>query len=281
MKYFLYFFVVLFLFNLNSHAEFVCASTTTRANIAADEDDSCTTDAEVLTVTLTKGEFYNVAGSDTKYGNTASATWVLKTGNQSGDIGGGSSINYLPNINKGMIKPGTYTHFRGYMLPTISIKGGITTADGYSCVTAGATSNVFAMASSDIDTLSNKTTVDIIMNNLLGSGSFDSNCGDDSPSAGNPCSSLYKVTEGGSVYDVELLASDGTRATSAAAVAEIRAIITLSSPIVVTENSIVEVEMFFKGTNAIAIEWSDASSGCDNISSVAPYFSVNVTVTEQ
>ena len=57
MKYFLYFFVVLFLFNLNSHAEFVCASTTTRANIAADEDDSCTTDAEVLTVTLTKGEF--------------------------------------------------------------------------------------------------------------------------------------------------------------------------------------------------------------------------------
>ena len=46
------------------------------------------------------------------------------------------------------------------MLPTISIKGGITTADGYSCVTAGATSNVFAMASSDIDTLSNKTTVD-------------------------------------------------------------------------------------------------------------------------
>ena len=40
-----------------------------------------------------------------------------------------------------------------------------------------------------------------------------------------------------------------------AAVAEIRAIITLSSPIVVTENSIVEVEMFFKGTNAVVIEW--------------------------
>ena len=40
--------------------------------------------------------------------------------------------------------------------------------------------------------------------------------------------------------------------------------------------------MFFKGTNAIAIEWSvSPPSGCDNISSVAPYFSVNVTVTEQ
>ena len=37
----------------------------------------------------------------------------------------------------------------------------------------------------------------------------------------------------------------------------------------------VEVEMFFKGTNAIAIEWSDASSGCDDISSVDSIFSVN------
>jgi len=37
--------------------------------------------------------------------------------------------------------------------------------------------------------------------------------------------------------------------------------------------AIVEVEMFFKGPNAIVIEWSDASSGCDNITSVAPYFS--------
>ena len=45
------------IFNVN--AEIVCTSTTTLADIIADEDKSCTIDAEVMTVTLKKGEFYN------------------------------------------------------------------------------------------------------------------------------------------------------------------------------------------------------------------------------
>ena len=61
-----------------------------------------------------------------------------------------------------------------------------------------------------------------------------------------------------------------------------RAIITLASPITITEKSKVSIDMFFKGTNALAIEWdsSAAANGCSNISNVAPVFSISVTVTE-
>ena len=68
---------------------------------------------------------------------------------------------------------------------------------------------------------------------------FDANCGDDSPSAGHPAAApsirLQKVDRYMMMNCSHLM---GQGQQSAAAVAEIRAIITLSSPIVVTENSI-------------------------------------------
>ena len=61
----------------------------------------------------------------------------------------------------------------------------------------------------------------------------------------------------------------------------LRAVIELSSPITVTENSIVSIDMVFKATNALAIEWNNsAADGCQSISNVAPVFTVTVTVTE-
>lgn len=257
----------LFLFLVLSNpvnAEFVCSSTTTAANIFADGDRTCTTDAEVMKVTLLKGEFYN---------STTGATWVLKEGAVSGDIGGSASINYLPTIKKSQNKPGTYTHFRGYMDEVITIKGGFSTADStpLHCVTAGATVNVFGMADVScgdgtcITDLNDKAEVNITMNDMNpggGSGNY-----------------LYDAT----AYDVELLQSDGsTRATASGNVDQMRAIITLASPIVITKNSKVSVEMFFKGTNALAIEWSasSAAAGCSNISNVAPVFTIKTTITE-
>ena len=73
-----------------------------------------------------------------------------------------------------------------------------------------------------------------------------------------------------------------TRATASGNVDQMRAIITLASPIVITKNSKVSVEMFFKGTNALAIEWSasSAAAGCTNISNVAPVFTIKTTITE-
>ena len=44
-------------FILNVNAEIVCTSTTTAADIVADEDKTCTVDAEVMTVTLKKESF--------------------------------------------------------------------------------------------------------------------------------------------------------------------------------------------------------------------------------
>ncbi len=256
-------FLVLLLSN-TANSEFVCSATTTAANIFADSDRTCTADAEIMKVTLLKGEFYN---------STTGATWVLKTGAMSGDIGGGSSINYLPTIKKSQNKPGTYTHFRGYMDEVITIKGGFSTADStpLHCVTAGATVNVFGMADVScgdgtcITDLNDKAEVNITMNDMNpggGSGNY-----------------LYDAT----AYDVELLQSDGsTRATASGNVDQMRAIITLASPIVITKNSKVSVEMFFKGTNALAIEWSasSAAAGCTNISNVAPVFTIKTTITE-
>jgi len=77
--------------------------------------------------------------------------------------------------------------------------------------------------------------------------------------------------------------SDGsTRATSTGNVDHLRAIITLPSAITITEDSVVEVQMYFKGTNALAVTWngSSAANGCIRISNVAPVFTVDVTVTE-
>jgi hypothetical protein len=94
---------------------------------------------------------------------------------------------------------------------------------------------------------------------------------------------LYSVNEGGLNYDVELMQSDGsTRATSSGNVDHLRAIITLPSAITITKNTIVDVQMYFKGTNALAVTWngSAASGGCAYIANVAPVFSVTVTVTE-
>ena len=258
------------IFNVN--AEIVCTSTTTAADIVADEDKSCTVDAEVMTVTLKKGEFYNATGGSA-YGNDATKTWVLKTADQSGDIGGTSSINYVPQVTKSMNKPGTYTHFRGYLDKDIVVKGGFTTAGSptLSCVTAGATSNVFGMSDTScgdgtcITDVNDKAEVSISMTDLnpgQGSGNY-----------------LY---DPGSGYVVELLQSDGeTRATTSGNVDHLRAIIELSSPITVTENSIVSIDMVFKATNALAIEWNNsAADGCQSISNVAPVFTVTVTVTE-
>ena len=262
-KYFLSLFLLFISFNI-ANAEFVCTSTTTAAEIFADSDKTCTTDAEVMKVTLLKGEFYN---------SSTGATWVLKSGSMAGDIGGGSSINYLPVLKRSANKPGTYDQFRGYMDEVITIKGGITTAGSpsLSCVTAGATTNVFGMADTScgdgtcITDSSDKAEVDITLNDMNpggGSGNF-----------------LYDAA----AYDVELLQSDGsTRATASGNVDQMRAIITLASPITITEKSKVSIDMFFKGTNALAVEWdsSAAANGCSNISSVAPVFSISVTVTE-
>jgi hypothetical protein len=256
-------FLVLLLSN-TVNAEFVCSSTTTAANIFADSDKSCTTDADVMRVTLLKAEFYN---------STTGATWVLKEAAMSGDIGGKASINYLPTIKKSLNKPGTYTHFRGYMDEVITIKGGFSTADAtpLHCVTAGATVNVFGMADVScgdgtcITDLTDKAEVNITMNDMApgeASGHY-----------------LYDAT----AYDVELLKSDGsTRATASGNVDQMRAIVTLASPIVITKNSKVSVEMLMKGTNALAIVWSSSSAaaGCTSISNVAPVFTITTTVTD-
>ena len=53
-------------------AEFVCTSTTTAAEIFADSDKTCTTDAEVMKVTLKSGEFYN-ANTDNKFGSDSAS----------------------------------------------------------------------------------------------------------------------------------------------------------------------------------------------------------------
>ena len=258
------------IFNVN--AEIVCTSTTTLADIIADEDKSCTIDAEVMTVTLKKGEFYNATGGSA-YGNDATKTWVIKTADQTGDIGGTSSINYVPQITKSMNKPGTYTHFRGYLDKDIVVKGGHTTAGSptLSCVTAGTTNNVFGMYDTNcgngpcIGDINDKTEVNISMTDLnpgQGSGNY-----------------LY---DPGSGYVVELLQSDGeTRATTSGNVDHLRAIIELSSPITVTENSIVSIDMVFKATNALVIEFEGTGEmGCSSISNVAPVFTVTATVTE-
>ncbi len=258
------------IFNVN--AEIVCTSTTTLADIIADEDKSCTIDAEVMTVTLKKGEFYNATGGSA-YGNDATKTWVIKTADQTGDIGGTSSINYVPQITKSMNKPGTYTHFRGYLDKDIVVKGGHTTAGSptLSCVTAGTTNNVFGMYDTNcgngpcIGDINDKTEVSISMTDLnpgQGSGNY-----------------LY---DPGSGYVVELLQSDGeTRATTSGNVDHLRAIIELSSPITVTENSIVSIDMVFKATNALVIEFEGTGEmGCQSISNVAPVFTVTATVTE-
>jgi hypothetical protein len=256
-------FLVLLLSN-TVNAEFVCSSTTTAANIFADSDKSCTTDADVMRVTLLKAEFYN---------STTGATWVLKEAAMSGDIGGKASINYLPTIKKSQNKPGTYTHFRGYMDEVITLKGGFSTADAtpLHCVTAGATVNVFGMADVScgdgtcITDLTDKAEVNITMNDMApgqASGHY-----------------LYDAT----AYDVELLQSDGsTRATASGNVDQMRAIVTLASPIVITKNSKVSVEMLMKGTNALAIVWSSSSAaaGCTSISNVAPVFTITTTVTD-
>ena len=274
MKFLLYIFSVLFL-SQPVLAEFVCTSTTTAADIFNDEDNTCTTDAEVMKVTLKSGEFYN-ANTDNKFGSDAASTWVLKSGNMSGDIGGSSTINYLPNLKKSQNKPGTYTHFRGYMSNVITIKGGITTAGSptLSCVTAGLVVNVFSMTDTScgdgtcITDVNDKAEVDITLNDMDPGGSDNY---------------LYSVNEGGLNYDVELMQSDGTtRATSSGNVDHLRAIIALPSPITITKDSIVDVQMYFKGTNALAVMWngSSAANGCINISNVAPVFSVTVTVTE-
>jgi len=274
MRFLIYIFTVLFIAQ-PVLAEFVCTSTTTAADIFNDEDNTCTTDAEVMKVTLMSGEFYN-ANTDSKYGSDAASTWVLKSGNMSGDIGGSSTINYLPNLTKNQNKPGTYTHFRGYLSNVITIKGGITTAGSptLSCVTAGTVVNVFSMTETRcgsytcITDVDNKAEVDITLNDLDPGGSDNF---------------LYVVDENGLTYDVELMQSDGsTRATSTGNVDHLRAIITLPSAITITEDSIVDVQMYFKGTNSLAVTWngSSAANGCIRISNVAPVFTVDVTVTE-
>tara|TARA_A100001234_G_scaffold148674_1_gene130937 strand:- start:65700 stop:66527 length:828 start_codon:yes stop_codon:yes gene_type:complete len=274
MKVLIYIFTAFFIAQ-PAIAEFVCTSTTTAAEIFADSDKTCTTDAEVMRVTLKSGEFYN-ANTDNKFGSDSASTWVLKSGDMSGDIGGASTINYLPNLKKSQNKPGTYTHFRGYLSNVITVKGGITTAGSptLSCVTAGATSNVFAMADTScgdgtcITDVNDKAEVEITLNDLDPGGSDNY---------------LYSVNEGGLNYDVELMQSDGsTRATSSGNVDHLRAIIALPSAITITKNTIVDVQMYFKGTNALAVTWngSAASGGCAYIANVAPVFSVTVTVTE-
>ena len=78
MKFLIYIFTVLFIAQ-PVLAEFVCTSTTTAADIFNDEDNTCTTDAEVMKITLMSGEFYN-ANTDNKFGSDAASTWVLKSG---------------------------------------------------------------------------------------------------------------------------------------------------------------------------------------------------------
>lgn len=212
---------------------------------------TCYTSADVYQMTVTSGEFYN---------STTGATWELKKQDATYDISS-QNFDYMPSIKK--VKKGTYDKFRGYADNVFVIKGGFTTTDSKTCVTAGTQDSTYGdFRSSDIRTASNKANVTKTVKNFG--------------------SSTYNYTDANGNL-VEIVDTSGNRISSDSDADRIRVTYSLPSTMILKETDTIDVKMLMKSTTAITTTFATSDGAgkynCTTVGMRGPIFTMTVTQT--
>ena len=212
---------------------------------------SCYTSADVYQMTVTSGEFYN---------STTGATWVLKKQNATYDITS-QNFDYMPNIKK--VKKGTYDKFRGYASNVFVIKGGFTTSDSKSCVTAGTQDSTYGdLRTSSIRTSGNKANVTLTTKNFG--------------------ASTYHYTDANGNL-IELIDSSGSRISSDSDADRIRVTYSLGTFMKIDETDNIAIKMLMKSTTSIRATYATSDGAgkynCTSVGMRAPIFTMTVTQT--